>query len=420
VHAQRDPQDGVLHPDRAVEAFETKGLFVDAIRAAVADGSCDLAVHSAKDLPGDPVDGLTIGAYPRREDRRDVLVTGDGHLLRSLPSLATVGTSSARRKLQLLRVRPDLQVAQGGRRRAVRGGGRRAGLRRLYADPSVGGIGPLGLPLKAVTLEPGSACRHPRSARWPSSAGPTTTRRVRPGDDRRSGDPSGGRGRARVPACPRRRCLTPIGALATVSGATVELAGMLADPVRRKGRALIGGYTRRRWSLADDVDRVEQVRRVAFTHWRPTHHVAATPRQIRAMSPVHDLHTSVHADVEGAGVGVAAGLIEGVLIRPRGLYLRLPLIADNVVFDAAVVEGPGDGRARWDLYDGGLERVALDRDVIDSDHRVGRCGIVDQAERQRDRDNSDEDDDDGTHRDEDAASARWCRGGWLFACCCGV
>ena len=90
---------GDLHPDRAVEAFDTKGLFVDAIRAAVADGSCDLAVHSAKDLPSDPVDGLTIGAYPRREDPRDVLVTGDGPLLRSLPSMATVGTPRARRRL---------------------------------------------------------------------------------------------------------------------------------------------------------------------------------------------------------------------------------------------------------------------------------------------------------------------------------
>jgi hypothetical protein len=69
-----------------------------------------------------------------------------------------------------------------------------------------------------------------------------------------------------------------------------------------------------------------------------------------------------------------------------------------------------------------LERVALDHDVIDSDHGVGRCGIVDQAEHQRDHDNGDEDDDDGAHRDDEAAtvSAMWCRRGCLFACGCGV
>src|SRR5690606_22210219 len=93
---------GDRHPDRAVEAFETKGLFVDAIRDAVIDGTCDLAVHSGKDLPADDVPGLTIAAHPRREDPRDVLVTRDGHALATLPSLATIGTSSARRRLQLL------------------------------------------------------------------------------------------------------------------------------------------------------------------------------------------------------------------------------------------------------------------------------------------------------------------------------
>jgi hydroxymethylbilane synthase len=237
---------GDLHPDRAVEAFETKGLFVDAIRAAVVDGTCDLAVHSAKDLPGDAVEGLTIGAYPRREDPRDVLVTGDGHLLRSLPSVATVGTSSARRKLQLLRVRPDLQVlaVRGNvdtRLRKVVDGELSAvvvalaGLRRLYTDPSVGGIGALGLPLKAVTLEPGECL--------PAPAQGALAVECRADDDATLAalaaidDPA-----TRVAVTAERSfqrtlgggCLTPIGALATVTGHTIELAGMLADPVRRR------------------------------------------------------------------------------------------------------------------------------------------------------------------------------------------
>lgn len=237
---------GDLHPDQAVEAFETKGLFVDAIRGAVADGTCDLAVHSAKDLPGDPVDGLSIGAYPRREDPRDVLVTGDGHLLRSLPSVATVGTSSARRKLQLLRVRPDLQVLaiRGNvdtRLRKVVDGELTAvvvalaGLRRLYTDPSIGGIGPLGLPLKAVTLEPGECL--------PAPAQGALAVECRADDDATLAalatidDPATRAAVAAERAFQRTLgggCLTPIGALATVSGDTIELAGMLADPVRRR------------------------------------------------------------------------------------------------------------------------------------------------------------------------------------------
>lgn len=237
---------GDLHPDRAIEAFDTKGMFVDAIRAAVADGSCELAVHSAKDLPGDAVEGLTIGAHPRREDPRDVLVTGAGHLLRSLPSIATVGTSSARRRLQLLRVRPDLQVL------AVRGNVETrlrkvvdgelvavvvalAGLRRLYTDPSAGGVGPLGLPLKAVTLEPGECL--------PAPAQGALAVECRADDERtlaalaRIDDPA-----TRVAVRAERTfqrllgggCLTPIGGLASIVGDRLELAGMLADPVRRR------------------------------------------------------------------------------------------------------------------------------------------------------------------------------------------
>ncbi len=237
---------GDRHPDRAVEAFDTKGLFVDAIREAVADGSCHLAVHSAKDLPSGPVEGLTIGAYPRREDPRDVLITAQGHLLRALPSVATVGTSSARRRLQLLRVRPDLQVlpVRGNvdtRLRKVADGELQAvvvalaGLRRLYTDPARGGIGPLGLPLKAVTLEPGECLPAPAQGvlALECRRDDTATLEVLAAVD----DPPT---RAAVTAERGFQatlgggCLTPIGALATIHGDRLELAGMLADPVRRR------------------------------------------------------------------------------------------------------------------------------------------------------------------------------------------
>ncbi|NDR52999.1 hydroxymethylbilane synthase [Actinomyces sp. 565] len=86
------------------------GVFAAALREALLDGSCDLAVHSCKDLPTTPVPGLHIAAIPPREDPRDALCTAGGVGLADLPPGARVGTGSPRRAAQLLAVRPDLQV----------------------------------------------------------------------------------------------------------------------------------------------------------------------------------------------------------------------------------------------------------------------------------------------------------------------
>lgn len=103
---------GDEHPERAIEAFDVKGLFVDRTRAAVLDGDCDLVVHSHKDLPVAAAAGLVVGAVPRRADPRDVLVTRDGHRLSTLPRnrTVTIGTSSARRRAQVSRARRDVLV----------------------------------------------------------------------------------------------------------------------------------------------------------------------------------------------------------------------------------------------------------------------------------------------------------------------
>jgi hydroxymethylbilane synthase len=88
-----------------------KGLFVREIEDALLDGRVDVAVHSLKDLPADLPDGLTLAAFPPREDPRDVLVTSGGAALADLPVGAVVGTSSLRRRAMLLAARPDLTVA---------------------------------------------------------------------------------------------------------------------------------------------------------------------------------------------------------------------------------------------------------------------------------------------------------------------
>ncbi|MBA2528626.1 MAG: hydroxymethylbilane synthase, partial [Euzebyales bacterium] len=157
---------GDLQADIPVGDVDVKGMFVDTIRRAVRDGDCQVAVHSYKDLPGDPAAGLVVAAVPPREDPRDILVSRDGYALSTLPPLATVGTSSERRRLQLLRAKPSLQICavRGNvdtRLRKVADGEldavvvAYAGLRRLYAPVGQGGLGALRLPLKGAPLEPG-------------------------------------------------------------------------------------------------------------------------------------------------------------------------------------------------------------------------------------------------------------------------
>ena len=91
--------------DRSAAPLATMGgtgVFVTALRTALAAGVIDLAVHSYKDLPTAPAPGLAIGAVPTREDPRDVLVARDGLTLGELPEGSVIGTGSPRRAAQLL------------------------------------------------------------------------------------------------------------------------------------------------------------------------------------------------------------------------------------------------------------------------------------------------------------------------------
>lgn len=85
------------------------GVFVTALREALLDGRCDVAVHSLKDLPTAPAPGLTF-VTPEREDPRDALCARDGLTLATLPRGGRVGTGSPRRAAQIRAARPDLDV----------------------------------------------------------------------------------------------------------------------------------------------------------------------------------------------------------------------------------------------------------------------------------------------------------------------
>ena len=96
--------------DTRLDKIGGKGLFIKELENALLDKSIDLAVHSMKDMPAELPDGLTIAALSKREDPRDVLVTLDGGKLGELKYGAVIGTSSARREVQLLEARPDIHI----------------------------------------------------------------------------------------------------------------------------------------------------------------------------------------------------------------------------------------------------------------------------------------------------------------------
>jgi hydroxymethylbilane synthase len=93
-----------------VRAAGDKSRFVKEIEEALLAGDVDLAVHSAKDVPGELPSGLAIGAVPPRADARDVLCGAES--IASLPAGARVGTASVRRRSQLLATREDLEVVE--------------------------------------------------------------------------------------------------------------------------------------------------------------------------------------------------------------------------------------------------------------------------------------------------------------------
>ena len=101
--------DKILH--LSLDKIGDKGLFVKEIESQLLEGEIDLAVHSMKDMPAEVVEGLKFAAVPKREDPRDVIILREGlNSFDELPIGANIGTGSKRRKYQLLRKRPDLNI----------------------------------------------------------------------------------------------------------------------------------------------------------------------------------------------------------------------------------------------------------------------------------------------------------------------
>lgn len=87
-----------------------RGLFTRELEDGLREGTIDFAVHSLKDLPTEQPDGLALGAVLSREDPREALVSRTGSRLADLPAGARLGTSSLRRRAQVLAIRRDLEI----------------------------------------------------------------------------------------------------------------------------------------------------------------------------------------------------------------------------------------------------------------------------------------------------------------------
>ena len=207
-----------------------KGVFVKEIEAALLAGEVRLAVHSLKDLPTDLKPGLLIAAVPLRADPRDALISR-GQRLADLPRGARVGTSSPRRRAQLLRVRPDLEMLP------VRGNVDTR-LRKLAAGDydaivlAAAGLERLGLGDRIVERLACEVC-------LPAPGQGALAVEARAGDEEAIGIARRIEDAASRACVEAERallaglgggCRVPIGALAEAEGAALRLRGVVASP----------------------------------------------------------------------------------------------------------------------------------------------------------------------------------------------
>jgi len=96
--------------DKPLALIGGKGHFTKELEDEMLAGNADIAVHSLKDVPSYMPDGLELGAITERQDQSDIFLSFKYESFHSLPKGAVVGTTSLRRRMQLLSVRPDLKI----------------------------------------------------------------------------------------------------------------------------------------------------------------------------------------------------------------------------------------------------------------------------------------------------------------------
>jgi hydroxymethylbilane synthase len=224
---------GDVHSEPLAEAGD--GVFVREIEQALLRGDVSLAVHSLKDLPTGPRDGLTIAAVPVREDPADALISATAAGLDALPPGSRVGTGSLRRTAQLKAHRPDLTYLP------LRGNVDTR-LRKLDAG-EYDAIVLAGAGLARLGLADRISERLPYSVCLPAPGQGALALQVRENDvETREVVARLDDGPTRAAVTAERAlleelaggCMVPVGALGIVEGGTLTLRGVVADPEGRQ------------------------------------------------------------------------------------------------------------------------------------------------------------------------------------------
>jgi hydroxymethylbilane synthase len=234
----------------------TDGQFTRELERALISGEVDLVVHSYKDLPTTPVDGLVIGAVLERGDPRDCLVTRDGETIDELPFGARIGTSSPRRAAQLAARRSDFVATP------IRGNVETR-LRRLAQGEfdavilAAAGLDRLGVPVP-------EHARLPFDLMLPAPAQAALAVQVRGDDERlRSSLAAMDHQPTRIAVDAERSllrrigggCLAPLGALAEVADGRLRLRAAFEDGTGGFARAEETGPTEDAERVVDAVAR---------------------------------------------------------------------------------------------------------------------------------------------------------------------
>ena len=218
------------HPETPLSVIDRRDVFTRQLDEALLGGEIDLAIHSLKDVPTEPPEGISLTAITQRRDPSDVLVSEEGYDVDGLPEGAVVATSSLRRRAQLLHRRPDLRIVEirgnvDTRIRKMRQGRAsaivlaRAGMERLGIEVPHTVIPPeVMLPavgqgaLTAATLED-----HPLRSLVRETLNHAPTEKTVLAERAMLRALEGG-------------CRVPVGALGTIEGLAVRLRGVVASP----------------------------------------------------------------------------------------------------------------------------------------------------------------------------------------------
>ena len=216
---------------RPLHEIGGKGLFCREIEEQLLQGSVDLAVHSMKDMPAVQPDGLVIDCVLKRGDPRDALISERHRRIGEIPAGTRVGTSSTRRRAQLLHMNRSLEIC--GFRGNVQ-----TRLRKLTDGQAEATM----LAIEGLNRSGLVDCRvHPVSVSemLPAPAQAAICVEARSDDDRIASLLAPLNHRASMTVCLAERsflselggdCTTPIGALAAMSGKRLTLTGELLDP----------------------------------------------------------------------------------------------------------------------------------------------------------------------------------------------